>query len=72
MRMLMLVACGLACLAHGEEKCTQAAPRDVSGDRARHVVVAQGTPETYNGHATLVRTKSGRMITVWTIGHGGP
>ena len=51
---------------------TQAAPLDVSSDRARHVVVAQGTPETYNGHATLARTKSGKMIAVWTIGHGGP
>ena len=66
-----MIACGLAYLARGEEKGTQAGSLDVSGDRARHVVVAQGTPETYNGHATLVRTKSGRMIAVWTINHGG-
>ena len=72
MKNLMLTVLGLVFLAYGEEAGTQSAFRDVSGDRARHVVVAQGTPETYNGHATLVRTKSGRMITVWTIGHGGP
>ena len=43
MRMLM-IACGLACLAYGEN--TSAGSRDISGDRTRHVVVAQGTPET--------------------------
>ena len=71
MKKFMVMVCGLVFLAYGEEAGTQSAFRDVSGDRARHVVIAQGTPETYNGHATLVRTKSGRMIAVWTINHGG-
>ena len=66
-----MIACGQACLAYEEERGVQTRVRDISGGRARHVVIAQGTPETYNGHATLVRTKSGRMIAVWTINHGG-
>lgn len=44
---------------------------DLSDDRSRQVVIAQGTESVYNGHATLVRTRTGKMIAVWTIGHGG-
>lgn len=46
---------------------------DLSGETARHVIVAQGTPEVYQGHPTTVLLPDGRTIlAVWSIGHGGP
>jgi hypothetical protein len=46
---------------------------DLSGDVSRHVIVAQGTAEVYQGHPTTVLLPDGRtMFCVWTIGHGGP
>lgn len=45
---------------------------DLSGDTARHVVIAQGTPEVYQGHPTTVTLPDGRTIfCVWCINHGG-
>lgn len=45
---------------------------DLSGDSARHVVIAQGTPEVYQGHPTTVTLPDGRTIfCVWCINHGG-
>ncbi len=45
---------------------------DLSNDVARHVIVAQGTVDTYQGHPTTVMLPDGRTIfAVWTIGHGG-
>lgn len=52
-----------------EEKAPRYA--DISKDEARQVVVAPGTTNVYNGHATVVRTRTGKMIAVWTAGHGG-
>jgi hypothetical protein len=46
---------------------------DLSADTARHVIVAQGTPELYQGHPTTVLLPDGRtMYCVWTYNHGGP
>lgn len=46
---------------------------DLSGDTARHVVVARGTEEEYQGHPTTLLLPDGRtMFCVWTQGHGGP
>jgi hypothetical protein len=46
---------------------------DLSRDTARHVVIAQGTAETYQGHPTTLLLPDGRtMFCVWTINHGGP
>jgi hypothetical protein len=46
---------------------------DLSGDRSRQVVIAQGTPAVYQGHPTTVLLPDGKTIlAVWTIGHGGP
>ncbi len=45
---------------------------DVSADTARHVVVAAGTEEVYQGHPTTVLTRTGKLLCVWTTGHGGP
>ena len=45
---------------------------DLSADTARHVVIAEGTPDTYQGHATTALLADGRtLLAVWTIGHGG-
>ena len=45
---------------------------DLSSDTARHVIVAQGTPEVYQGHPTTVLLPDGKTIyCVWTYNHGG-
>lgn len=46
---------------------------DISGDPSRHVIIAQGTEEVYQGHPTTLLMPDGRtMFCVWTINHGGP
>lgn len=46
---------------------------DLSTDTSRQVVVAQGTPEVYQGHPTTTLLPDGKtMYAVWTQGHGGP
>jgi hypothetical protein len=49
---------------------------DLSGPAeaaARHVVVARGTTEVYQGHPTTVLLPDGKTLyCVWTLGHGGP
>lgn len=45
---------------------------DLSQDAARHVVVAQGTAEVYQGHPTTLLLPDGKTIlATWTLGHGG-
>jgi len=46
---------------------------DLSSATGRHVVIAAGTPEIYQGHATTALLADGKtMFAVWTTGHGGP
>jgi hypothetical protein len=46
---------------------------DLSKDTARHVVIAQGTADIYQGHPTTVLLPDGKtMFCVWTHNHGGP
>lgn len=46
---------------------------DLSQDAARHVIIAQGTEELYQGHPTTLLMPDGKtMFCVWTQGHGGP
>ncbi|MFA5189577.1 MAG: sialidase family protein, partial [Verrucomicrobiia bacterium] len=46
---------------------------DISGEASRHVIVAQGTEEIYQGHPTTVLLPDGKtMFCVWTLNHGGP
>ena len=45
---------------------------DISADTTRQTVIAAGTEELYQGHPTTVLTRTGRLICVWTTGHGGP
>jgi hypothetical protein len=45
---------------------------DLSRDTGRHVIVAQGTAEVYQGHPTTVLLPDGKtMYCVWTYNHGG-
>ena len=45
---------------------------DISGETERHVVIAQGTEETYQGHPTTLLMPDGKTIyCVWCINHGG-
>jgi len=48
---------------------------DLSFDQSRQTVIAEGglrLPEGYQGHPTTVLTREGKLICVWTFGHGGP
>ncbi len=45
---------------------------DLSGETDRHVVIASGTVETYQGHPTTLLMPDGKTIfCVWCINHGG-
>lgn len=45
---------------------------DLSSDTDRHVVIAPGTPEVYQGHPTTLLMPDGKtLFAVWNIGHGG-
>ena len=44
---------------------------DISGEASRQFVIAEGGKAVYQGHPTLVGLADGRMIAVWTDGHGG-
>ena len=46
---------------------------DISMDESRHVIIAQGTTETRQGHPNTILMPDGKtMFVIWTIGHGGP
>ncbi len=59
-----------------ETDSAEAAPLplvDLSGETARHVIIAAGTPELYQGHPTTVLMPDGKTIfAVWCVNHGGP
>ena len=45
---------------------------DISTEFRRHVIIARGTKEIYQGHPTTLLMPDGRTIfCVWTYGHGG-
>ena len=45
---------------------------DISDETRRHVVIAAGTEEIYQGHATTLLMPDGRtLFAVWCIEHGG-
>jgi hypothetical protein len=45
---------------------------DLSGETARQVVIAEGSPEVYQGHPTTVLMPDGKtLFAVWCINHGG-
>ncbi len=45
---------------------------DISGDKDRQTIIAQGTEEVYQGHPTTTLMPDGKTILcVWCINHGG-
>lgn len=45
---------------------------DISGQKERHVIIARGTAEVYQGHPTTVLMDDKQtMFAVWSINHGG-
>lgn len=45
---------------------------DISGETDRHVMIAEGTPDLYQGHPyTLQMPDKETIYTVWCINHGG-
>ncbi len=45
---------------------------DLSGETHRHVVIAAGTQDVYQGHPTTLLAADGRtMFCAWTLNHGG-
>ena len=46
---------------------------DISQLTQRHVIVAAGTEQVYQGHPTTLLMPDGKtMFCVWSLGHGGP
>ena len=46
---------------------------DISQQTQRHVIIAAGTAQTYQGHPTTLLLPDGKtMFCVWSLGHGGP
>ena len=46
---------------------------DLSTDTKRHITIAAGTAETYQGHpTTLLMPDQKTIFTVWCVNHGGP
>lgn len=46
---------------------------DISAETERHVIIAAGTEDTYQGHPTTLLLADGKtMFCVWSINHGGP
>ncbi len=44
---------------------------DISQDESRHVVIAEGTPDVYQGHPYLVQNPDESLLVVWCVNHGG-
>lgn len=62
-------------LLAAHQDCLQASALpvvDLSHDTTRHVIIAQGTRDVYQGHPTTLLLPDGKtMFCVWTHGHGG-
>lgn len=76
---LALLACASALAADPVPKIPKASAFtypartvDLSKEVSRHVIVAQGTAEIYQGHPTTTLLPDGKtLFCVWTINHGG-
>ena len=44
---------------------------DLSGDKTKDVIVAEGRPDLYQGHPTTALLPDGRIFAVWCTPHGG-
>ena len=65
--LFLSAVCSVSCLAQADLPL-----KDISGDSARQVVIAQGTPTLYQGHPYSLLMPDGKTIfCVWCINHGG-
>jgi hypothetical protein len=71
----VLASCTLVCLPAANVYGSQQSNLpwvDISGETDRHVVIARGTEEVYQGHPTTLLMPDGKTIfCVWCINHGG-
>ena len=65
---MFMACCLIACAASAKGKLPIV---DLSAEANRHVVIAAGTKNVYQGHPTTVMTEDGRVIAVWCTPHGG-
>ena len=83
MKIAVLLSCALALAALPTAVAAEPPPPpvashpelgyvDLSGDKARQVVIAAGTETTYQGHPTTLLLPDGKtLFCVWSINHGG-
>ncbi len=65
-----IVFVSIACLAQDKADLPLL---DLSQETYRHVIVAEGTEDIYQGHPTTLLMPDKRTIfCVWSVGHGGP
>lgn len=70
--LLMFFLPGFVLSAQAEEK-PDLQVVDLSDQSSRHVIIAQGTDQTYQGHPTTLLMPDGKtMFCVWSTNHGGP
>ena len=68
--LIVTAALTIGTLARAEEKLPVV---DISGETGRHVIIAQGTEQIYQGHpTTLLMPDKKTIFCVWSQGHGGP
>jgi len=66
----LVVFISIACL--GQDKADLPL-LDISQETYRHIIVAQGTEDVYQGHpTTLLMPDQKTIYCVWSVGHGGP
>jgi hypothetical protein len=83
MKLTTLLSCALALAALPTAGAVEPPPTpvashpelgyvDLSGDKARQVVIAAGTETTYQGHPSTLLLPDGKtLFCVWSINHGG-
>ena len=68
--LILGVCAGIVCTAQGQQDLPLI---DISGETYRHVIIAAGTEDVYQGHpTTLLMPDRKTIFCVWSIGHGGP
>ena len=69
---IMALAVAAAWTAAGADRTAETFPWvDLSGDKTKDVIVAEGRPDLYQGHPTTALLPDGRIIAVWCTPHGG-
>ena len=68
--LILIVFLSIGCFAQDKQDLPLI---DISQETYRHVVIAAGTEDIYQGHPTTVLMPDKKTIfCVWSVGHGGP